>query len=207
MPIFFLLSRINKHMNKRRQQSILAGERKFFRKGAWKLWAREKMRKWSSFWICFRRTGGMRRCCLNKTEDRCCCRCWRWQSMVIEGLLWALSHGRRQSAQQDSNLRAGLFAIIWVELAQSHILPLVWPKATFIKPFSLCTSLPCSPLAISMMHGSRPSSEYLRWGLKLFPAVPPSAKGAQQSHWVFYKLKQCPVVLFHGLNSLCIVCF
>lgn len=41
MPIFFLLSRINKHMTKRRQQSILAGERKFFRKGAWKLWARE----------------------------------------------------------------------------------------------------------------------------------------------------------------------
>lgn len=77
-----------------------------------------KMRKWSSFWICFRRTGGMRRCCLNKTEDRCCCRCWWWQSMVIEGLLWALSHGRRQSAQQDSKLCAGLFAIIWVELAQ-----------------------------------------------------------------------------------------
>lgn len=71
----------------------------------------------------------------------------------------------------------------------------------FIKPFSPCTSLPCLPLAISMMHGRRPSSEYLRQRLKLIPAVPPPAKGAQQAHHqVFYKQKQCPVVPFHRLT-------
>lgn len=70
-----------------------------------------------------------------------------------------------------------------------------------VKPFSPCTSLPCLPLVISMMHGSRPSSEYLRWRLKLIPAVPPPAKGAQQAHHqVFYKQKLCPVVLFHRLT-------
>lgn len=56
-----------------------------------------KMRKWSSFWICFGSTGGMQRCCLNKAADQCCCRCWRWQSVVIEALLWALSQWCRQS--------------------------------------------------------------------------------------------------------------
>ena len=70
-----------------------------------------------------------------------------------------------------------------------------------IKPFSPCTSLPCLPLVISMMHGSRPSSEYLRWRLKLIPAAPQPAKGAQQAHHqVFYKQEQCPVVLFHRLT-------
>lgn len=70
-----------------------------------------------------------------------------------------------------------------------------------IKPFSPCTSLPCLPLVISMMHGSRPSSEYLRWRLKLIPAAPQPAKGAQKAHHqVFYKQEQCPVVLFHRLT-------
>lgn len=51
------------------------------------------------------------------------------------------------------------------------------------------------------MHGNRPSSEYLRQRLKLIPAVPPPAKRAQQAHHqVFYKQKQCPVVLFHRLT-------
>lgn len=69
-----------------------------------------------------------------------------------------------------------------------------------VKPFSPCTSFPCLPLVISMVHG-RPSSEYLRQRLKPIPAVPPPAKGAQQAHHrVFYKQKQCPLVLFHRLT-------
>lgn len=72
---------------------------------------------------------------------------------------------------------------------------------SLVKKHFHTTLLPRLPLVISMMHGSRPSSEYLRWRLKFIPAVPPPAKGDQQAHHqVFYKQKQCPVVPFHRLT-------
>lgn len=83
------------------------------------------------------------------------------------------------------------FCCLWYDL-RPHF-------CTLVKPFSPCSSLPCLPLVISMMHGSRPSSENFRWRLKSVPAVPLPAEGAQQAHHqAFYK--QNPVVLFHRLT-------
>lgn len=146
--ILWLVSLTNKHMAKQRQQSILAGEREFFSKkkkkktvpGGWELGWFIKMRKWSSFWICFGSAGGMQRCCLNKAVDQCCCRCWRWQSVVKEALLWALSQWCRQSSRQATNLYTSLFAWIWARISgpghggptEPFLLPLVWLTAPLL---------------------------------------------------------------------------
>lgn len=132
--------------------------------------------------------------------------------MLIEALLWALSQRCRQSSLQATNLHAllvclNLGASIRADTGDRHskfcclCYDLQPHFCTLVKPFSPCSSLPCLPLVISMMHGSRPSSEYLRWWIKFIPAVALPAEGARLAHHrAFYKHKQHPVVLFHRLT-------
>lgn len=96
----------------------------------------------------------MQWCCLNKAEDQCCCRCWRWQSVVIEALLWALSQWCRQSSQQAANLHTSLVAWTraWISgpghrgPTEPFVLRLVWLTASLLHACKTIFTLYIAPL-------------------------------------------------------------
>lgn len=96
----------------------------------------------------------MQRCHLNEAVDQCCCRCWMWQSVVIEALLWALSQWCRQSSRQATNLHTSLLAWVWAWTSgprhrgptEPFVLPSVWLTAPLLHARKTIFTLYIAPL-------------------------------------------------------------
>lgn len=205
-----LPSPINKCMAKQRQQSILTGQTEFFstrkRKKksqnlrGWGLGWFIKMRKWSSFWICFGSARGMQLCCLNKAVDQCCCRCWRWQTVVIEALLW----GSITVVQTGTTTQACL-----PEFERAYQSPCAQDQyQSFVRSFMLIK--PFSPFYMAPLLATcdindawqRAFFRIPQTAIKVYSSCTTACQGGpnRPTTGSFYKQKHCPVLPFHRLT-------
>lgn len=137
MGILWLPFHINSYKLKHRDLSILAEENFSVKENILRNWGAESsadLLRWGNEVHLELVSAGMQQCCLNKALDSCYCRCWRWQSVVIEGLYDHYHCGADSPTQQAINLYFDLDPWVWGSLSglwhrrttQSCVRLLVW---------------------------------------------------------------------------------